>query len=1252
MGLGDDAAMAAILSQMAGSGPTLADFAENYPATAQQLRRHDPVLTAACFGALLTRPDLLCNTTRLEVLVHLAVSLGQQEKRPQAALVRDNFNALGKGYCGQMEDPAEDVFVGLVRTPRGPFRVLEGLWESSSFFLQRIVNVVEAMPSGGGYDYLRDAIYALLALSELVCSRADLPRYALGADRPAAKLPPKAVVSAENLIAQVRFTREELEEAGIDHSHLAAFVFDPDDREPLLRETLGNTKLERCPIAVVEGELYLLLPSAVSLAIRRFALEFVDQAGMRNAFLAGIGREYSALFSETRLLGGAPGPKIEFSRQPGGRYAGFWGFVDKGRCLSFIFLVDELDGFEESGFTGVNPDPGAAAATIDEFIKAAAEEARKDPEFRGGMTVVVGCGIGRGAAVGFGGLDLPDWHIVTISAADLVTLSWLPEFRPLSLWRLWDAQKELRHQGVDLQNINGPLNLIAWARQLDGHLVPHGSIPEAFTRPGARASMMVTQNALLELRQQVLAAWDPHMQRDVDGKWRNVRREGMSLFDEDATKPLFATEDALQAIYVTSKRTWWADSEVPPETSGEIRYQRWKTSAVWLERAARVLEDALPNLPEGPLLWRTSYAAPLGSQSDDLSRLTYEEALEELRVEATGRAILVHASAGHERAHLHVDNIAERSLVARLVEGAAILAEQQLTTEEREAIVDRIVPNSRARQQHAFINPSFRDYVRDSIPPRAVVIDQMDDATVRLGMGWKVREPAADGWIRGKPETTGFLNSLARQLEDELIEELGQYNRRAFLELVLRNYEAGNVEKDQWARTAAALVALHDDKAAVRERIARYEFKLNAVFQMSRILVEIGVCACAVEGGLTPGELDLSRLMAKAAFIFNVGGWSDAIHYDVMEPVIRVTPLGDVHANFEFVDQIVEPFSLQAADARLEDAIEGYHRHLEKAEALPRLSDFFEAKFEAAFFEEVGCTPDELRLFVEYIEDLGHTSGEAVIVLRRSELLDIRTDLGELPVPTTERILQFFTLKSRPSWRDVPEGYKAQDLFPWRFRRRLALLRRPLLELDDSHDPLVLFAPGLVREAFAYTLGNYHAGSFPEYQLSPKMKAWAGVQADKRGAAFAKDVADRLRQMGWQTATEIKITKILRKRLDRDYGDVDVLAWHPTTNRVLVIECKDVQYKKTYGEVAEQLADFRGVLRPNGKPDYLLLHLNRMDLLTNHLEEISAFTGIRVENPESLLVFRNPVPMAFALDRLQKRVAVTLYDDLGRFSQS
>jgi hypothetical protein len=163
------------------------------------------------------------------------------------------------------------------------------------------------------------------------------------------------------------------------------------------------------------------------------------------------------------------------------------------------------------------------------------------------------------------------------------------------------------------------------------------------------------------------------------------------------------------------------------------------------------------------------------------------------------------------------------------------------------------------------------------------------------------------------------------------------------------------------------------------------------------------------------------------------------------------------------------------------------------------------------------------------------------------------------------------------------------------------------------------------------------------------MKRWAGRSRERIGKAFSSDVAKRLGELGWKTDSEVKITKLLQKGFPRDYGDVDVLAWNSRTERVLVVECKDVQFRKTEGEIAEQLADFRGEVGADGKRDLLRRHLDRVDLLSSHLTEVARYSGLdRVEKLESHLVFKNPVPMKFAWARLAERVSLHIFSELDK----
>ena len=211
----------------------------------EQLRTFDPLKVATAFAALLTLPDLQSNCVRLEALVQLGLAIGAGARKPQPKHLIRWFADLGTGRCGAFEDPAEDVFVSLIATPRGNFRVLEGIWESGTFYLQRVIDVVEGMPTGGALGALRESVYALLTLSEAVCARASLSRHELGNPTPSQCLPVKFANAMDGLRRRVRFSPADLAALGISAGTLREFIVQPGDRDRLLQGSVGHALLER-----------------------------------------------------------------------------------------------------------------------------------------------------------------------------------------------------------------------------------------------------------------------------------------------------------------------------------------------------------------------------------------------------------------------------------------------------------------------------------------------------------------------------------------------------------------------------------------------------------------------------------------------------------------------------------------------------------------------------------------------------------------------------------------------------------------------------------------------------------------------------------------------------------------------------------------------------------------------------------------------------------------------------------------------
>ena len=270
--------------------------------------------------------------------------------------------------------------------------------------------------------------------------------------------------------------------------------------------------------------------------------------GQANVFVKKLADEFAQLFAETPILGGRSRARIQFQTISAGAIGAVMTEVDSGRFLHLVFFIDGLNGFDQDSLAGINADTIDLSAAIRKHIELASKAAIEQPGFRDGITLVVSCGFGRGAYFGIDGGRPQHWRLESIPAHDLITLGWVPDFRPVNLWSLLDARQATDRQGIRLFNINGLLNLAAWARELDGHLVPQGQLPDDVVgRHGDNLLVVVRQNAVRDLRYGVLVRCDPRRILDADACWVKVRKLDESEFEEDNRAPLYASEeDALR----------------------------------------------------------------------------------------------------------------------------------------------------------------------------------------------------------------------------------------------------------------------------------------------------------------------------------------------------------------------------------------------------------------------------------------------------------------------------------------------------------------------------------------------------------------------------------------------------------------------------------------------------------------------------------------------------------------------------------
>ena len=545
--------------------------------------------TAALSGLLL-HPELQSNCGRLEALVHASLAKSTGRKSPSISQLSAAFNLLGQSQLGLDEDPAEDIMIANVIFQHHNYRIPTGLWESAGFYLQRTLDVIDSMPDEQGFNDLRASIRAILVLADRVCERAGLERNQLGNEFPLSELPHSAPESLKHLTTLTLFTSRDLTALGVTASDLRPFILDSSNYRGLLQAEAGESLLERRPLTQFGPSLRVALPTAVTVAIRRLVIEAVYGTRNQPSYEEALSVSYQAFFSRTPVLGAWGMPFLPFSRIGTVHVAVAHLSADIDTTLQLIFIVDGLARYDETGWTGI----ATLDRTVFEFVVSRIDEAAKGASR--GASLIVQCGWGRGWAINLPRLRRPGWWIDAISAADLATLSWCSEVDPLTILKLIDGEEKLASTGIELQNINGMLNLYAWAKSNDFHLVPHSSFPEGLSPEDGPMLVVIEQNAFRQLRHETLVDWDEHAIALRDGRSIVVRRQtNTAMFSEDRRKPLYLSFDdvargRLRGVYVASSFRLWCTAVSGADQDHDLCYRIWDAAMHWMMRVAPLID--------------------------------------------------------------------------------------------------------------------------------------------------------------------------------------------------------------------------------------------------------------------------------------------------------------------------------------------------------------------------------------------------------------------------------------------------------------------------------------------------------------------------------------------------------------------------------------------------------------------------------------------------------------------------------------
>ena len=1197
--------------------------------------------TANLIAGLFLEPSLHTNTLRIEKLLHYALANCKGEQIPSSGRIESWLNRFEPiRDLAKQEDPAEDSFVTSVMTDRGNFRIYSGIWVGNGFYLQKILDAATCLSLDTGS--LFRPINALLAISEAVAERNQTPYCYFPDNQYSANIKVPKYKKLDSLAQSLCFTEKQVAEMGFSFDDVRCFFANAELQENISIQQAEARHLEHYPIWQDKTRIVLLSPSAIANAIRKFVFEWVIHNNLQEAFEESLKQQYKKMLLEFHpvLLKRIENKREPFKKIHNSYFAETWEKIKDGSFLHFIVQVDTLDGFGDTGLEKVAPCITSQFQEINSRIYNFRDYFSKQNGLGEGITLIIHCGYGR---VISGVIEKPfeNWDALIISAYDFMTIA-QDAYDNLGnlIWKLIAIQNKIQSENFLILNNNGLLNFYAWCKEIEQNFFVG---MRKYLKSGS-LSILIPPDCLLTVRKKVQQFLFPHVEIYVDKSFQRVYRTMNSIFKESQNKPLYEKfhnfcNPIMLGCAVVKSRPWWIRLDLRKMSlEHSMADNIWRALFLWMEKIAMVLEKQLLKLPTGPLLFSLNLE---NLSVDDLSQESNQYAFEDMIKIVTDKqanTIVLELTNNWLYYSLGSTNIAEKNLVCACITGVCKLGNIELSKEQMENLSNNIVPNPYAKHLHCFTEYSFRVIMDGVDDCEHIIADNLYHKFMNLHLADYVGRVVPKE-VSGNEKCKSLLNEISANLWKELKEKLKTYNRRSLIFVALRNIEGIARKTEMSYKMAGAALAMHKDQQNVHQTHARQMSELNNASGACRIMIEMAICECPVEGGYCASVIDLQEIMPKILLLRQAGTASDLINKNATEALLNIED-GDIKYDQSFYHNVVVPFYKYRERILYQRSADNYEMHPENNETPNAEKTFFHTDFTNAFEKEFGVGIDALSKFQNEIERIAMSKKQRVFVASQEEILAQLKSISQSEVLS---ILQSFSLHTREEWDTPPTGYTGRDIYPWLSRRRLSLFARPLIKLTCHKNPEYIVSPGLSLECLNYIISTVYCKCSIEEDrcTSPEMKQWIGKERNRRGHEFNIKVATQLQKLGYCVKDNVDINSIVPSA-GKNYGDIDVLAWKPDEEIIYAIECKLLYEAKNEVEIAEQWLEFRGEMR-NDKPDRLKKHIDRVDFLLRHKSELLRFCGVdKREISRPFVVFSQPVPMFFNRDIKQLAVLTDL----------
>ncbi len=526
----------------------------------------------------------------------------------------------------------------------------------------------------------------------------------------------------------------------------------------------------------------------------------------------------------------------------------------------------------------------------------------------------------------------------------------------------------------------------------------------------------------------------------------------------------------------------------------------------------------------------------------------------------------------------------------------------RLSDEVKENIFATIMPNG-PKKIINFLS-DYRDLTLNPVDVyEARIVPKADISYVLQNQLTGLNKSNPIGKLIAKENQIKLLNELVFYHYQKTKAIVSDYNGVALLQFLMRRQES--LLRDHAFRQVNYPVkqACYGNYYNVFEEFFETAKEQNIANLALRILIEWVVCWMP-EGNRPPSNDDTDMLLAHVNEVLNYGTLSDELKYGLRDVQMEVLPSGRLG-----VDRSKDTDSFGAMGNKVFEAEyygfgERFHEyydsgndkasHPEGKKYVKRIDDVFVAEWGISIH-------DVFTLTYQLVREI-FSKGHSVIVMPKEQLVDLLIKLKY----TTREIEGWMSILCFVKREDVltaPDGFKKEEVYPWRYNRRISYLLKPIITIEINGEAHILVSMRHLYKAAENLVSLFNNGRLP---LDKESKPIRSLLAE-RNAIKGKEYREQV--LFWLTTNtnlfcypqEITIKKKGFFITETDKGDIDILAIDHQRKIIYSIECKNTSQSKVAYEFHLEIIEYLG---QDGKPGLIQKHVNRDIWLHENIEQV------------------------------------------------